>query len=113
MSFTSEIKSEIARILPRTDCCAVSELCCALLSSGAISYRGPGRYSVSLATADAAAAKHYYRILRDRFSFEGDASTLRSSAFSSILTAAAKLAAPRTSLPYMTVGNVSASLPGS
>ena len=81
MSFTSEIKSEIARTLPRTECCAVSEICCALLTSGGISFRGPGRYSVSLETADAAAAKHYYRILRDFFSFEGDISALRTSAF--------------------------------
>lgn len=64
MSFASDARGELARDLCAHICCARSELAAALLSSGGISFRGIGRYALSLTAADGAVARRYFGLLK-------------------------------------------------
>lgn len=50
MSFASDVRLELARVPVERACDAAAELCGAALASGAVSFRGPGRYGLSIQT---------------------------------------------------------------
>ncbi len=50
VSFTSDIRQELARVPVERHCDAIAELCGAAMAAGAVSFRGPGRYGLSIQT---------------------------------------------------------------
>jgi len=69
MSFSSEIKKEIARIRPDKKCCAIAEFTALLSYLGSISVR-PGEEQIRILTENVAVAQKCLRMLRGLFSLE-------------------------------------------
>ena len=76
MSFSSDVRGELARV-PSTDaCCARSELTSALLCSGGIAWRGRGRYAVTITASEAATVRRYFGLLKQFWGIVGQIRTL-------------------------------------
>lgn len=76
MSFGTNTRGELARDVCTEICCARSELAAALLSSGGISFRGIGRYSLSLTAADGAVVRRYFGLLKQLWGVTAQIRTL-------------------------------------
>ena len=57
MSYTTDVRGELARVKTDDICCAKSELSSALLASGGIAWRGRDRYALSITASDAATVR--------------------------------------------------------
>ncbi|MGJ4849588.1 DNA-binding protein WhiA [Bacillota bacterium Meth-B3] len=64
MSFSVEARKEAARVPCEKRCCALAELSGAALGSGALTFKGPGRYALSLSVGGAFAAERYLRLFK-------------------------------------------------
>ena len=80
MSFASDARGELAREACRERCCARSELATALLCSGGISFKGLGRYALSITATDGAVARRYFSILKQFWNVTAEIRTLHTDA---------------------------------
>ena len=76
MSFSSDVKGELARLPVGEACCARSELTSALLCSGGIAWRGRNRYSVTITAADAPIVRRFFALLKKHWGITGEIRTL-------------------------------------
>jgi len=76
MSFASNARGELARDVCTQHCCARSELAAALISSGGISFRGLGRYALSLTAAEGAVVRRYFGLLKQYWGVTAQIRTL-------------------------------------
>jgi DNA-binding protein WhiA len=67
MSFSTDIKNEIARAPHGKTCCASAELCGLIKSCGAIIMEGSGKLGVRIVTENPAVARRVKTLLHDRF----------------------------------------------
>lgn len=72
MSFSTDVRGELARIKTDDICCARSELAAALLASGGIAWRGMGRYALSVTASDAATVRRYFSMLKRHWGISGE-----------------------------------------
>lgn len=72
MSFTTDVRGELARIPVDDVCCARSELAAALLCSGGVSWQGQGRYALSVTASDAATVRRYFSLLKRHWGIAGE-----------------------------------------
>lgn len=77
MSFTDTVKGELARAECAWPCCARAELNAALLLSGGVSFRGRGRYGLSLVCEQNAVSRYYFALIKKYFSVACEIRTLR------------------------------------
>ena len=71
MSFSSDVRGELARFKTDDICCARSELSAALLASGGIAWRGRGRYALTVTASDAATVRRYFSMLKHHWAVTG------------------------------------------
>ncbi len=70
MSFASETKNELARVMPEKKCCMLAEIAGFLRVAGSVSFAGGGRFVIKLTTDNPAAARHYKMLFREYFGIE-------------------------------------------
>lgn len=70
MSFTGEVKEDLARVDGPTRSCAVAELSALIKVAGNLSFHDSGSYSLVLATETAAAARAFLRLSHTTFDFQ-------------------------------------------
>ena len=71
MSFTTDVRGELARVKTNDVCCARSELASALLASGGIAWRGRNRYALSITATDAATVRRFFGMLKRHWGVTG------------------------------------------
>ena len=76
MSFTAEVKRELAHLPAGDLCCARAELAAALRASGGISFRGMGRYALSVTSADGSVVRRYFAMVKQHFGVTGEISVI-------------------------------------
>lgn len=67
MSFSSEVKGELARIEPAKKCCMLAEITAFLRVSGSLRLAGGGRFTIVAATENPAIARHYKKLIKEYF----------------------------------------------
>ena len=67
MSFSSEVKGELARIETAKKCCMLAEIAGFLRVSSSIRLAGGGRLGIVATTENAATARHYKKLIREYF----------------------------------------------
>ena len=83
MSFTSDVKGELARLPAGEACCARSELVSALLCSGGIAWQGRGRYAVTITATDAPIVRRFFALLKKHWGIIGEIRALSGDALHS------------------------------
>ena len=71
MSFSTDVRGELARVQTDDVCCARSELSAALLASGGIAWRGRGRYALTITASDASTVRRYFGMLKRHWGVTG------------------------------------------
>ncbi len=66
MSFSSQVKQELLRIMPEKHCCMLSELSALTQTSASLHLRGGGRVRVTYETENPALAKRIFLLLKRR-----------------------------------------------
>lgn len=67
MSFSSDVKGELARLETARKCCMLAEIAGFLRVSSSIRLAGGGRFGIVAATENAATARHYKKLIQDYF----------------------------------------------
>ena len=67
MSFSSEVKGELARVEVNKKCCMLAEIAGFLRVSGSIKLAGGGKFSIVASTENAAIARHFKKLIKDYF----------------------------------------------
>lgn len=67
MSFSSDVKGELARLDVNKKCCMLAEIAGFLRVAGSISLAGGGKFNIVASTENAAIARHYKKLIRDYF----------------------------------------------
>ncbi len=67
MSFSAEVKNELARIDPEKECCSLAEITGFLRVAGILKLYGGGRYGVLIDTDNPAIARHYKKLIKSYF----------------------------------------------
>lgn len=67
MSFSSNVREELARVEIPSQCCALAETGAAILGSGGLSFRGKDRYGLAIRTESAAVARRYFLCFKRYF----------------------------------------------
>lgn len=67
MSFSAEVKSELARIVPSKKCCMLAEIAGFLRVAGSIRLAGGGKFSIVASTENPAIARHYKKLIKEYF----------------------------------------------
>ena len=67
MSFSSDVKGELARIDINKKCCMLAEIAGFLRVSGSVRIAGGGRFGIVAATENAAIARHFKKLIKDYF----------------------------------------------
>lgn len=70
MSFASEAKNELARIMPEKKCCMLAEIAGFMRLAGSIKLVGGGRFEIMMTTQNAAVARHYKTLIKNYFSID-------------------------------------------
>lgn len=70
MSFTAEVKDELSRVEGPDATCAMSELSALMRVCGTLSFRGPGRYSIRIATETGSVARTAMRLIHKYLDLE-------------------------------------------
>lgn len=65
MTFTEEVKAEISRKTPESECCQLAELAALVWINGSIEWRSPERLGLSIRTQNPATARLLFKLLRD------------------------------------------------
>ena len=63
MSFSSDVKKELALVKPEKNCCALSELCGLYATMGSLSLLGRGKVNVQFSNESLAVCRHTYTLL--------------------------------------------------
>jgi cell division protein WhiA len=72
MSFSSDVREELARSVLEKKCCAHAELAGMALSCGALSFRGAGRYQLTIGSESAAVARRYFLMAKETLGVTGE-----------------------------------------
>lgn len=67
MSFSSEVKNELSRLVPRKKCCMLAELSGFLRVTGSLRLAGGGKFKIVASTENAAIARHYKKLIKEYF----------------------------------------------
>lgn len=67
MSFSSDVKGELARLEPNKKCCMLAEIAGFFRVSGSVSLRGGGNLCIVASTENAAIARHYKKLIKEYF----------------------------------------------
>ena len=67
MSFSSDVKNELARTEPDKTCCQLAEISGFFRVAGTATFFGGGRFGIIATTASPAIARHYKRLIKDYF----------------------------------------------
>ena len=67
MSFSAEVKNELARTEPQKKCCQLAEIAGFLRVAGSIRLAGGGKMHIAVSTDNAAIARHYKRLIKEYF----------------------------------------------
>ena len=59
MSFSSEVKNELARVRPEKKCCQLAEIAGFIRVSGSIGLAGGGKFNIIITSENPAAIRHY------------------------------------------------------
>lgn len=78
MSFTAEVKDELSRVDEEDPSCALAELSAILRICGTLSYHGPGRYSVRIATETGSVARTAMRLIHKNLDLQTQLTVRRS-----------------------------------
>lgn len=68
MSFSTEVRNELAHLLPEEDCCSTAELTALLRMGGTLVIKGAGMPGLTFATENAAVARKTLTLIRQGFS---------------------------------------------
>lgn len=68
MSFSSDVKKELALVKPEKDCCGLSELCGLYAAMGSLSLLGRGRVNVQFASESLSVCRRAYTLLQQALS---------------------------------------------
>ncbi len=72
MSFSSDVREELARSVCDKNCCARAEMAGMALSCGALSFRGAGRYQLTIGSESAAVARRYFLMAKEFLGVTGE-----------------------------------------
>ena len=67
MSFSTEVKNELARTEIEKKCCQLAELAGFLRVSGSLRLAGAGKFKIVVTTEIPAVARHYKRLIKEYF----------------------------------------------
>lgn len=70
MSYASEVKNELARIIPEKDCCTLAEIAGFMRFSGSIGLAGLGKFRIVMTTPNLAIVRHYKTLIKKYFEVE-------------------------------------------
>ncbi len=70
MSFASETKNELARIVPEKKCCMLAEIAGFMRFAGSIHLAGGGKFRIVMTTTNPAVARHYKTLIKTYFSVD-------------------------------------------
>ena len=70
MSFSSDTKQELSRIIPEKKCCMLAEIAGFIRVCGSIRLAGGGKFKVVTVTENAAVARHYKKLLKEYFKID-------------------------------------------
>lgn len=78
MSFSAQVKDELAHKQPRKKCCQVAELSAIIRMDGSLHLSGrPNRYSLHISTENAAVARKVLKLFSDIFQLKGNVTIRR------------------------------------
>ena len=82
MSFSTETKTELSRIVPEKKCCMLAEIAGFLRVSGSLRLAGGGKFKVVITTDSPAVARQYKKLIKEYFQVEteleiGEAAALK------------------------------------
>ncbi|MBQ8151923.1 MAG: DNA-binding protein WhiA [Firmicutes bacterium] len=67
MSFASETKNELARVIPEKKCCQLADIAGFMRIAGSIGLVGGGKFKFSMSTPNLAVVRHYKQLLKEYF----------------------------------------------
>lgn len=67
MSFSKDVKGELARITPAKKCCMLAEISGFLRVAASLKLAGGGKFSIVASTENAAIARHYKKLIKTYF----------------------------------------------
>ena len=67
MSFSTDTKNELARVMPEKTCCKLAEIAGFLRTSSGLRLTGPGQFTLVVSTENPAAARHYKKLIEDYY----------------------------------------------
>ena len=67
MSFSSQTKGELARVVPTKKCCMLAEITGFLRGAGSLRLVGGGKFTIVASTENPAIARHYKTLIREYF----------------------------------------------
>ena len=70
MSFSSDTKKELSRIMPEKKCCMLAEIAGFIRVCGSIRLAGGGKFKIVTVTENAAVARHYKTLIREYFKID-------------------------------------------
>ena len=70
MSFASETKTELSRIIPEKKCCMLAEIAGFMRMAGSIRLAGLGKFRIVMTTNNPAVARHYKTLIKTYFSVD-------------------------------------------
>ena len=70
MSFSLEVKNELAHLEPKKKCCMLAEIAGFLRVAGSVKLAGGGQFSIVASTENAAIARHYKTLIKKYFKSE-------------------------------------------
>ena len=70
MSFASETKNELSRIIPEKKCCQLADIAGFMRIGGSIGLDGMGRFKISMSTPNLAVVRHYKQLIKEYFSVD-------------------------------------------
>lgn len=77
MSFSSDVRDELARSVCEKCCCARAEMAGMALSCGALSFLGAGRYQLTIGSESAAVARRYFSMAKEFLHVTGELRAVR------------------------------------
>ena len=72
MSFASETKNELARIVPEKKCCMLADIAGFMRIAGSIRLVGGGKFKIVMLTSNLAVVRHYKTLIKSYFSVDID-----------------------------------------
>lgn len=70
MSFASETKNELARIIPEKKCCMLADIAGFMRIAGSIRLVGGGKFKIVMLTSNLAVVRHYKTLIKNYFSVD-------------------------------------------